>query len=345
MEREVKSRVGNQKLIHVSSASARVLFRWNAKNLENALQFVIAEKSDVECAFALAITELHLGAETFAQLVLDVGNMDIANRRHGFTIEPRGGNVAGGMRLHLGDEFLGLPDVKTLLEDAFGGEFLLGGSGEAEDDLGVSDGEASIAQIDLNVGRELEQAQGIGDHGPALADFRGDIFLAELKGAHQFGVALCFFERIEVLALEILDECQFQHGAVVSFAEDDGDFLQAGELRGPPATFTGDQLEAVATLADDERLDDALFLDGIGQFLESDRGEFFARLERTGANPIQWNALHTLALVNERRGWNRRRRVEGVRGGRGHGFSRGRSAQQRAQPTTQSWFCHVERVK
>ena len=94
-----------------------------------------------------------------------------------------------------------------------------------------------------------------------------------------------------------------------------------------------------------ERLDDALFLDGIGQFLESDRGEFFARLERTGANPIQWNALHSLAFVNERCGWNRRRRVEGVRGGRGHGFSGGRSAQQRAQPTTQSWFCHEERVK
>ena len=262
------------------------LFRWNAKNLEDALQFVIAEEPDVERAFALTIAELHLGAETFAQLVLDVGDVDVADWRHGFTIEPRCGNVAGGMRLHLGDEFLGLPDVQTLLEDALGGEPLLGGGSEAEDDLGVSDGEASIAQIDLNVGRELEQAQGVRHDSAALSDFDGDIFLTELKGAHQFGVALCFFEWVEVLALEILDECQFQHGAVVSFAEDDGDFLQTSEMRGPPTTFTGDQLEAVAAFADDEGLDDALFLDGIGQFLKSDRSEFFARLERAGANQL-----------------------------------------------------------
>ena len=56
---------------------------------------------------------------------------------------------------------------------------------------------------------------------------------------------LRLFERVEVFALDVLDQRHREHGAVVGhLAHDRRDFVQAGELRRAPAALAGDDLVA-----------------------------------------------------------------------------------------------------
>jgi hypothetical protein len=62
----------------------------------------------------------------------------------------------------------------------------------------------------------------------AFADFHGDFFLGEGELAGELGVAEGLFDGVEVFALEVFDEGEFEDGAVIGFAGDDGDF---GEVK------------------------------------------------------------------------------------------------------------------
>jgi hypothetical protein len=100
-------------------------------------------------------------------------------------------------------------------------------------------------------------------------------------------------------------------------------------LRGPPAAFTGDEFEESAAFAHNERLHDALFANGISQFLQRLWGKLLARLQGGWTNTVQRHALHAVAIVR--------------RGGRydrgGHRLRERRiTAQQRAQSASQCRF-------
>src|SRR3546814_4790925 len=67
----------------------------------------------------------------------------------------------------------------------------------------------------------------------------------------------------------VLDQRHRDHGAVVGKADHGRDLGQAGQARGAPATFAGDDLEgAVGQLAHHDRLDHALGPDRLGQLGE-----------------------------------------------------------------------------
>ena len=163
-------------------------------------------------------------------------------------------------------------------------------------------GQAAFADAGLEGGRQLEEAQSVGHRGAALADFRRHILLLELKLLDELRVAVRLFNSVQVLALQVLDQSQFQHGPVVGLPEDDGDFRQAEQLGGPPAAFAGDELEVAVAISHDQRLDDALFLDGISQLAQRLGGEIFAGLQRAGANTVQRHALDALTQVGRRSG-------------------------------------------
>ena len=110
-------------------------------------------------------------------------------------------------------------------------------------------------------------------------------------------VALSFFNRIQVLALQVLDQRQFEHRAVIGFTHDDRHFSQAKQLSGAPAAFACDQLQMAVTLADDERLHNALFPDGISQLAQGFGRKILPWLEGARANAAQRNTLDPLAAV------------------------------------------------
>ena len=196
------------------------------------------------------------------------------------------------LALQLRYQVLGLANVQGMAQHPVGGQFLQVWVGETEDDFGVADGQPGVAHKGLELGREPEQAQGVGDDHSALADPVGGVLLGQLKLLNQLGKALGFLDWIEVFALEILDQREFEGGAVVGFADDHGDLGQADELGGAPAAFPGDEFVAVFRGSDDEGLDDAAFPDRIGQFAQRLFGEILTGLEGTWANGAQRHVEH-----------------------------------------------------
>ena len=110
-------------------------------------------------------------------------------------------------------------------------------------------------------GRQLQQPQGVGHRGPALAHPAGDVVLAEGELLGQLRVGRGLLQRGEVLALEVLDQGLLERGGVGDLADQRRDRGEAGLLGGPPAALAGDQLEVVADRAHQDRLEDAELAD------------------------------------------------------------------------------------
>ena len=205
--------------------------------------------------------------------------------------------------LQPGNQTFRLPHVQTFLDDAFGGVRLAFVIRQTKNHLRMANGNPSITQQRLHRRRQFQQARRVRHRRAALADLGGDFLLRELKLSAELRVAERFFQRIQILALQVFDERQFQHGAVIGFAIDDGNFGKIQQLRRAPAAFAGDEFKKSAAFAHNERLDDALLADGIGEFLQRFRGKIFPRLQRRRTNAVQWHALNLFAIV--RRGSRR----------------------------------------
>ena len=77
-----------------------------------------------------------------------------------------------------------------------------------------------------------------------------------------------FLHGVQILPLEVFNHGQLSGLAVVGFHDDYRHFLQACQSGGPPAAFTSnDLIVARGQLPHGEGLDDAVFRNGIRQFL------------------------------------------------------------------------------
>ena len=85
----------------------------------------------------------------------------------------------------------------------------------------------------------VQQPRRVRHRRAALADLQRNFLLRQLKLFRQLRVAVRLFNRVEVLALQVLNEGQFEHGSVVSLSQDNGDFCKTEQLGRPPATFAG----------------------------------------------------------------------------------------------------------
>ena len=93
----------------------------------------------------------------------------------------------------------------------------------------------------------------------------------ELVDEHLVGAR--FLDRVEILALDVFDQRHLEASlllARVQLLDDDGDAMQARALRGAPAALAGDDLvPASLETTSDDRLNDAVGLDRVRQFLEA----------------------------------------------------------------------------
>ena len=154
--------------------------------------------------------------------------------------------------------------------------------------LGVAGRELLAGEQRLHRRGEVEQAHGVGDGGAVFADALGDVFLAQVELAGEAHEGLRFLDRVEVLALQVLDERHLQDIAVALDLDDAHRDLLEPELDGrAPAAFAGDELQLAPDLAHDERLDNPVLADRIDQLLELLGLELLARLERAGDDGLQ----------------------------------------------------------
>jgi hypothetical protein len=152
------------------------------------------------------------------------------------------------------------------------GNLLLGGF-EREKGAGVSHGQAVFGNKLLHFEGEPEEAQHVGDGGSVLAGALGDLLVGQAEFAVEALEGVGDFDGVEVFALDVFDKSDFHEAVVGDVLDNDGHVMKAGDAGGAKAAFTGDELIAVVRAPYDERLDDAVFANGLGEFLEALRGE------------------------------------------------------------------------
>src|ERR1035438_7596965 len=92
--------------------------RLYAEDLQNALEFGVAEKGYLQRASAVGVAQMDLGPQTFAQLIFQVRDVGIPGQwRNG----PGPGGGAGLAGLQPRDQRLRLTNVEPFLEDALEG--------------------------------------------------------------------------------------------------------------------------------------------------------------------------------------------------------------------------------
>ena len=129
---------------------------------------------------------------------------------------------------------------------------------------------------------ELQQAQGIGDRDAALADALCDLVLRVAAGLHEPSVAARLLDRIEVGALQILDEGQLQVLEPLGRAYHGGNGRESGKARCSKAPLAGDDAVAVAIGLNHERLQHPVRGDGVCEIPKVAFIEGGARLVEVG---------------------------------------------------------------
>ena len=124
-----------------------------------------------------------------------------------------------------------------------------------------------------------------------------ELFLGQLVFVDQPPVRLRFFDRIQVVALDVLDERDLQQMIVVDLAHDDGDLEQARALRRAPAALAGDDLEAALDAADEQRLNHAVRANRLRELFEPRFVDVRARLARIGHEQIEIDLRRPLGIA------------------------------------------------
>src|ERR1700676_2025707 len=107
-----------------------------------------------------------------------------------------------------------------------------------------------------------------------------------MKFAHQALVGSRLFDRVEVLALNILDQSYFERSLIGDFADDCGHTAQACSLRCAPSPFAGEELIARSDSSQHQRLNDSAPLDRLSELRQGLFGKMSARLIGTWFDQI-----------------------------------------------------------
>ena len=123
----------------------------------------------------------------------------------------------------------------------------------------------------LHLGGQVEQAQRVGDVGPALADGVGDFFLGLLEVVDQATQTLRLVDRRQVGALQVFDQAELQRLEIVEAAQHYRHVVKLRLLCRAPAPFARDDLVSVLLVADrahQNRLQQAELLHRVDQHVE-----------------------------------------------------------------------------
>jgi hypothetical protein len=119
------------------------------------------------------------------------------------------------------------------------GHLLLSGF-ETEEGARVAHGEALLGEKLLYLEGKAEEAEHVGDGGAVLACPLGNLVVGEMKFAVEAIKGVGYFDRVEVLALDVFDKRNFHEAIVGKFLDDDGHFMKAGNAGGAESALSSD---------------------------------------------------------------------------------------------------------
>ena len=185
--------------------------------------------------------------------------------------------------------------------------------------------------------RELEQPDGVADLWPRTSDPLGELLVGAGEVLEQLAVGRRLLQRVELGAVEVLQEGVAQHVGVLGLAHDRRDRGQPGLLGGPPSTLAHHQLVGLRTrLAHHHRLEQPDLLDRVHELAHRLFLEDLARLHVVGRH-LGDREVGEVGTGRHRHGGSGRRVDDGcVRLG-GLVLIGGRAGRdQRAEPTTET---------
>ena len=137
-----------------------------------------------------------------------------------------------------------LPDGKFLLGDQARDLGLHPRVGDRQKRPRMAHLQRALAQQGAGLLAEIQQAQQVADGSPGAADGVGGVLVGELELAQQTLDRLGLLERVQVLALDVLDQRLRDDGGVRNLPHHGGHGREAGHLGGAPAALAGDDLVA-----------------------------------------------------------------------------------------------------
>ena len=119
----------------------------------------------------------------------------------------------------------------------------------------------------LHILRQIQKPQCIRDRRAGFAHCFCNLLLRELEVIHQHLVAVCFFQRLQILTLQVLNQRQLHHFAVRQVADNRRYGRQPCHARSTPASLTrNDLIAAGKQWAHQDRLQNAVLRNRIRQF-------------------------------------------------------------------------------
>ena len=178
------------------------------------------------------------------------------------------------------DQSFHLPDREALSGSLLGKLSLQFRRRQAENRSRMAHGKAPFGHQKLDFARQPQQANHVRDGGSILACPRCDLLVAEVHFRVQPLQRLRGFHRIQVFALDVLDERNFEDPLVRIILDDGRNFDQTSQLGRAQTTLAGDQLVAGAFATNQERLDYPMCFYGVSEFFQPRGIEYRARLQR-----------------------------------------------------------------
>ena len=143
----------------------------------------------------------------------------------------------------------------------------------------MADAHQAHLQVVLDFGGEFEEPELVRHGGALLSHAVRHLLLRQAAFLHQALVAHRHLDRIQVLALDVLDDGHLQHALVVRVADVGGNHVHPGLRARAETAFTADDLVLGPLLADRDGLNEPEGTDGFREFLEGFLPEAHAGLE------------------------------------------------------------------
>ena len=227
--------------------------------------------------FVLREPHPHVRAQQPAQLARD----DLERLRGGRPRRPLG--LPGGEEPR---QVLGLAHGQAVVDDPLRQLQPHGLVGHREDRARVTGGHLALVDQVLHLVGQIEQAQRVRDRRARLGDLVGQLGLRHLVLGEQLAVAARLFDRVQVLALQVLDERELERLRRRRRQHAHRHPLQARQPRGPPPPLTCDDLVALAVRTHDDRLEQAHLLDRVRELRDALFVDVGARLVRVGRDHV-----------------------------------------------------------
>jgi hypothetical protein len=243
---------------------------------DDPLQVVDRAELHDDAALGPTDLDLDLGLEPVREpgpQLLDAGRGDLA------AAALRGRLLRGSQR----DRLLGGTDAHALGDDAGGQGVLRLGVLEPEQRPCVSGGDDAGGNPGLHLHRQLHQPDRVRDLRATATDLAGQLLVGGAELLEQLLVGGSLLERVELDAVDVLQQGVAEHGVVGGVPDDGRHGVQAGDTGRPQAALAHDEfVTAIRILPDDDRLEQPELPDGVAELLQRLVVEDLARLLRVG---------------------------------------------------------------